>query len=180
MSMEKEIIIVGSGLTACTLAWKLHTRNISFIWFADTLPAASHAAYGILNPIHFRNASKSWKEDYFYQAAYHFYLHLNTLLPQPIARKTSIYHFLHDEKEAVYFRQQAECGELGNYCDGDVYFLNQPSIQETKAGGVIIKEALHIQIPEYVRQTIDFFTNTNCVIRQHFDTKNIVFIENRV
>lgn len=178
--MKKEIILVGSGLTACTLAWKLHTRNISFIWFADHFPAASHAAYGILNPIHFRNASKSWKEDYFYQAAYDFYLNLNNQLPQLIARQTSIYHFINDAKEAVYFRQQAECGELGHYCDGDTHFLDQPCIQESKIGGALIQHALHVQIPEYVRQTIEYFTKKNCVIHKHLEPNLIELFENTV
>ncbi len=177
---EKEIILVGSGLSACTLAWKLYQKNISFSWFADNAPAASNAAYGILNPIHFRNASKSWKEDYFYTPAVNFYIEISKQLQVAFAKETTIYHFLNDEEEAIYFRQQSECGELGNYSNGELVFLDDKTIQPAANGGILIEKALHIQIPVYVKQTIQFFAALDVVKPVHFEIEQLHVSESSV
>lgn len=177
--METDIILVGSGLAACTTAWELHEQNISFIWFADKRPAASMAAYGILNPIHFRNASKGWKDDYFFDAAYQFYLKINQTLGKNIATETPIFHFLNDEKEGILYRQQSECGELGNYSDGEIQFIKHPALQASTHGGIIIKKALHVQIPDYVNQTLTYFEAFKNVINENFDTQQLK-VENNI
>lgn len=171
--MNTDIILVGSGLTACTIAWELQEQNISFIWFADSQPAASMAAYGILNPIHFRNASKGWKDDYFFDTAYQFYLKINQTLNYKIASETSIFHFLNDENEGILYRQQSECGKLGHYSNGEVEFINHPALKASIYGGIVIQKALHVQIPDYVNQTLTHFNGVKHVINESFDTNKL-------
>ena len=59
----REVIVVGRGLAGTLLSWFLVRAGIPVILYSDELPAASHAAAGIIHPVTGRRLVKSWMAD---------------------------------------------------------------------------------------------------------------------
>ncbi len=141
-----DFIITGAGLAGSSIAYELVKRGYKVLRIASSAPAASMAAYGMLNPVHIRNAQLIWKAKEIYPQALAFYKELEQVLQIKFSKETEIYHLLSSNEEAVHWRQQAETGMLGDFCHGEVEFIPQSSLN-TLHGCIKITGALYVDVP---------------------------------
>lgn len=141
-----DFIITGAGLAGSSIAYELVKRGYKVLRIASSDPPASMAAYGMLNPVHIRNAQLSWKAKEIYPQALTFYKELEEVLQNNFFKKTEIYHLLGSEEEAVHWRQQAETGMLGDFCDGEVEYISEASLNAPH-GCIKITGALYVDVP---------------------------------
>ncbi len=141
-----DFIVTGTGLAGSSIAYELVKRGFKVVRVTSSARPASMAAYGILNPIHIRNAQLSWKAREIYPIAVSFYQELQEALKQEFFRQTEIFHVLGSEEEAIYWRQQAETGMLADFCNGEVTYLPD-SVIKAPLGVVKITGALYVDVP---------------------------------
>lgn len=141
-----DFIITGAGLAGSSIAYELVKRGYKVLRIASSAPPASMAAYGMLNPVHIRNAQLSWKAKEIYPQALTFYRELEEVLQINYFKETDIYHLLGSDEEAVHWRQQAETGMLGNFCQGEVEYISEASLIAPH-GCIKITGALYVDVP---------------------------------
>ncbi|MCX7744378.1 MAG: FAD-binding oxidoreductase [Flavobacteriales bacterium] len=141
-----DFIVTGAGLAGSSIAYQLVKRGYTVLRVTSSARPASMAAYGILNPIHIRNVQLTWKASEIYPQAVLFYQELKSVLKINFFKETEIYHLLGSKDEAVYWRQQAETGMLGNFCTGDVENISGMLMNATH-GCIKITGALYVDIP---------------------------------
>ena len=154
-----DFIVTGSGLAGSSMAYELVKRGFKVLRVTSMRRPASMAAYGMLNPIHIRNARLSWKARELYPIAVSFYRELQMALQQEFFRETEIFHILGSLEEAIYWRQQAETGMLGEFCSGEVEFLTDPQ-WNVPFGSIKITGALYVDVPLLLHE-LHKWLNTN-------------------
>jgi glycine/D-amino acid oxidase-like deaminating enzyme len=141
------MLIIGGGLAGSVLADKAGKRGIPVTWMnEDAAPSASAAAYGMLNPVHIRNAVLSWNAARFFPVAAAYYRSVSEQAAKPV----DILHVLSSEDEAVLWRQNVESGSLQGYATGEqeTYL---PEILSQHAGMTRITAALFVDIPALIK-----------------------------
>jgi len=147
-----DLLIIGGGLAGTVLADKAAARGIPVTLVNDpSAPSASAAAYGMLNPVHIRNAVLSWNASLFYPVAKEYFLGASARMGMEIARKTEILHLLSGEDEAVLWRQNTESGPLFGYTNGVAERIPGGILRPSPAGAVRITESLFVDIPSFVK-----------------------------
>jgi glycine/D-amino acid oxidase-like deaminating enzyme len=141
-----DFIVTGTGLAGSSIAYELVKRGFKVLRVTSSVRPASMAAYGMLSPVHIRNAQLSWKAREIYPVAVSFYRELQTAIQQEFFRETEIFHILGSQEEAIYWRQQAETGMLADFCNGEVAHLSDSSLN-APLGGMKITGALYVDLP---------------------------------
>jgi glycine oxidase len=179
--INQKYILVGGGLAASCLAFEFIRRKIEFVWYiSPQKPSASRAAYGILNPVHIRNAELSWNAKLFYSHALPFYEDIKTSTGVDFAQKKIIYHVLSSEEEAVLWRQQSELGILDGFTSGDVEFVDAPDLIQP-FGCIKIHEALYVNVPKLIDAVLSLAAQQNIDLRnEHFEEQQLVCTENEL
>jgi glycine/D-amino acid oxidase-like deaminating enzyme len=141
-----DFIITGAGLAGSSIAYELVKRGYKVLRITSSASPASMAAYGMLNPVHIRNAQLSWKAKEIYPHALTFYKQLEQVLQIKFFKETDIYHILGSDEEAVHWRQQAETGMLRDFCQGEVEYISEASLIAPH-GCIKISGALYVDVP---------------------------------
>lgn len=152
--MPMHICIVGGGLAGTVLAHKAAALGLTVTWiWPPGRPCASEAAYGMLNPVHIRNAVMSWRASVFYPEASRYFLEASALAETPFARESQVLHWLSGPDEAVLWRQQTESGNLYGYATGDTEVFPFPALQTAAHGFTRILQTVFVDIPAYLKHT---------------------------
>lgn len=155
-----DFIVTGTGLAGSSIAYELVKRGFKVLRVTSSVRPASMAAYGMLNPVHIRNAQLSWKAQELYPIAISFYRDLQRDIQQDFFRETEIFHILGSEEEAIHWRQQAETGMLADFCNGEVVYLSDASLH-APFGCIKITGALYVDVPCLLHQLQQWLTLHN-------------------
>lgn len=146
-----EFLIVGGGLAGAILATEAKARELNFRWIiSEKIPAASFAAYGICNPVQFRNKVPAWKADEFYQLSKSFFLNYENQLGMELLKEMPIHHLVVDSDELILWRQNVESTTLWKYTSGEPHLELLPYLHRTYCGTIFIKQAFYVSIPSFV------------------------------
>ncbi len=155
--MDK-ILIIGGGLAGSILATESYNRGIDFKWIiSNKIPAASFSAYGMCNPVHFRNMVTAWKAEEFYEISKTFFLEAEKKYEAKFLKEMPTHHLVVDPAEFVQWRQNVESTNLWKYTNGDASADMLPYIKVGYSGSVLIKESFFVDIPEFVNSSRTFF-----------------------
>lgn len=152
-----DFIVTGTGLAGSSVAYELVKRGFNVFRVTSSVRPASMAAYGMLNPVHIRNAQLSWKAHELYPIAISFYRDLQQDIQRDFFRETEIFHILGSEEEAIHWRQQAETGMLADFCKGEVVYLSD-SLLHAPFGCIKISGALYVDVPFLLHQLQQWLT----------------------
>lgn len=153
-----QLLIVGGGLAGSILAQEAANRGISFKWIiSDKIPAASFSAYGMCNPVHFRNMVTAWKAEGFYETSKSFFLEAEEKFGAQFLKEMPTHHLVVDPAEFVQWRQNVESTNLWKYTTGDPSTEMLPYIRTGYSGSIRIKESFFVDIPEFVNSSRTFF-----------------------
>jgi glycine/D-amino acid oxidase-like deaminating enzyme len=147
----QKILIIGGGLAGSILAAEAYERGISFKWVvSENIPAASLAAYGMCNPIHFHNIVSAWKADEFFESARSFYKKWESKTGDQFYRPLQVNHLIADDSELTQWRQQVESTDIWKYTTGDLVNTMNPFLHSSILGSVPIHASFFVDIGELV------------------------------
>lgn len=154
------LLIVGGGLAGSILALEAHSRGIGFKWaISKSIPSAYSAAYGMCNPVHFKNTLPAFKADVFFPVSVGFFSKWQAELPALFMRKIPVRHLVKTEEEFTYWRQQVESTGLWKYTNGEPVREKIPGIKDGFCGNIEIPDVFFIDIPQFVNSTREFFND---------------------
>lgn len=147
----EELLIVGGGLAGSLVAIQAADRKIPFHWMSGAaLPGASMAAYGMCNPVHFRNKVPAWMAEEFYPYSQAFFKNLNAKFGARFYAEMPIHHLVNSEDEFTLWRQQVESTPLWKFTPGDrVIHITEKHLPAFK-GSIEINAAFFINIPDFI------------------------------
>lgn len=166
------MLIVGGGLAGSILALEAYNRRIDFTWMVSKkMPAASLAAYGMCNPVHFRNMVPAWRTADVYPVAKDFFNRASSHLPSTIATPMPIHHLVADPVEFVQWRQNTESTLLWQYTSGDPQTDILPLVNARYSGSVLIHDAFFVDIPALVNAAPVFFNH--CLVEGDLEAREL-------
>lgn len=172
-----DLLIVGGGLAGSLLAAESHKRGINFRWMiSETIPSASFAAYGICNPVQFRNMVPAWKADEFYEFSKSYFMDWQKKLEAgsgkqedffqlPISSSQLFYkdmpirHLIVAPAEFVQWRQNVEITSLWKYTTGEVDTKTLQYLKSGYSGSILIQHAFLVNIPQFILRVREFLTD---------------------
>jgi glycine oxidase len=164
------MLIVGGGLAGTMLALEAHQRNIDFRWMVSPqIPSASMAAYGMCNPVHFRNMVPAWRAPDLYPLAKDFFTRAGFSMQASFVTPMPVHHLVADPVEFIQWRQNTESTLLWKYTSGDRQTDLLPFVNARYSGSVFIQDAFFVDIPALVKQAHVFLADR--LFQADFDTK---------
>lgn len=189
------MLIVGGGLAGSILALEAYNRRIDFTWMVSKkIPSASMAAYGMCNPVHFRNMVPAWRAADLYPIAKDFFNQAGTSMQARFSTPMPVHHLVADPVEFVQWRQNTESTLLWQYTSGDRQVDILPQVNARYSGSVLIHDAFFVDIPALVKTAPVFFNDhviegdfnareleqrSNTWIYQGYTYSSVVFAEGR-
>lgn len=152
-----ELLIVGGGLAGTLLAAESHRRGIDFRWMVSKkIPSASFAAYGICNPVQFRNMVPAWKADEFYVFSKSYFMDWQKQLEENFYKDMPIHHLVVDPAEFVQWRQNVEITSLWKYTNGEADTKILQYLKPGYSGSILIQQAFWVSIPQFILKMREF------------------------
>lgn len=146
-----KLLIVGGGLAGAILATEAKSRGMDFKWMiSENIPAASFAAYGICNPVQFRNKVPAWRADEFLSISKSFFTEQEEKLGIKLVNELPVHHIIVEEQELVQWRQNVESTSLWKYASGELETHLLPIISNGFLGSILINKAFFVSIGDFV------------------------------
>lgn len=173
-----ELLIVGDGLAGALVAAKAAERDINCHWMVgSSLPAASMAAYGMCNPVHFRNKVPSWMAEEFYAKSKSFFQKYNNLTGANFFSEIPIHHLVNDEDEFIQWRQQVESTTLWKYTNGEKQTLITQKHALPYEGSIEISACFFLNIPDFIGE-MKLRYKDSC-LNESFNMDKLKFVSNK-
>lgn len=169
-----QLLIVGGGLAGSILATEAASRKIKFDWMiGSSLPAASSAAYGMCNPVHFRNKVPAWMADSFYEYSRNFFKQLNHPSIDSFYTEIPLHHLVAEGEEFVQWRQQTESTSLWRFTNGDKQTHITQNLGLPYLGSIEISPVFFVNIPAFMNSVKNLYNNS--CLDEAFDFKQLRF-----
>ena len=175
----KDVIIVGSGIAACSLAWQLHQQGKSFMLISDCKKGSSAVAAGVYNPMVLKRFTPVWNAGVQLEV-------LNTLfdyvlentdvdvrIPITVARR------FHDEKESLTWIKKSVREDLKMFMNSTVQKIEINGI-EASCGYGLVNGTGWVDTIKFMSITLSFFESLNSVYLEEFDYRRLKTSHNSV
>lgn len=139
------VLIVGDGLSAHVLAHHMHSSGVPFFLHGmDTIGAASPAAWGLLNPVHFRSFGFSYGASW-YPDSLAFYRALEQKLGRNFVDYAPLEH-LDARPEALAHWSMAWESELFS-------FMEKPTMDSLGNVRIVLSQVAMISVPTLLQES---------------------------
>lgn len=144
--MKADFILVGDGIAGSLLAYTLINCGCKVILLGNAaLPAASHVAAGIVNPVTGKRLSKTWQADALFTFLTPFYRRMETVLGATFFHDMPVYRIFTSMEEQNTWYARTALPEYSRFVriPDRLYsdYINQPF------GGLEITESGYLDIP---------------------------------
>jgi glycine/D-amino acid oxidase-like deaminating enzyme len=153
-----DFLLVGQGLAGTNLAWHLTRAGKSFLLIGDSsLPSSSRVAAGILNPLTGKKLVKTWMADELFPYAFDYYKSLEKELDSSFLHPIHVYRPYRSLQEQNFYLAQSAESNLCKYIDEKTDTSNYANSVNAPYGGLRVKEAGWLDIPEFLDNSKCFF-----------------------
>lgn len=191
---QKDFLIIGSGIAACTVAHILHQNHLTFKIISNpSLSNSSLIAPGMWNPVVFKRMLKSWKANELIDFLIPFYENIEKKTNSLFLSKRLLIKNFFEQQEIDLWNKKAE-DNLSDFLQIPVSNskdLNYSGSKLTQTIGVV-KQAGNINTFKFINASLNYFknnfeeqtfhhsslkiTNTNIVYKNE-NYKNVLFCE---
>ena len=149
----EQLLIVGGGLAGTILAAEAHYRGISFRWvMSPNIPTASLAAYGMCNPVHFKNKVPTWQAEKLFNQSKLFFESWQESADTRFYMDMPVHHLVVDDAEFIQWRQNVESTSLWKFTTGEPQDQLLPLVQNMYRGSILINHSFFVDIPAFIQQ----------------------------
>jgi glycine oxidase len=174
-----DFLIVGRGLSACTLMHAFDSRGISFTTFGDpTLSRSSLVAAGIWNPVVFKRLTAGWKAEELIGCLKRFYRSCEARTGRKLINERDLLRPFSEEQEEVLWQGRAKT-TLSGLIDPDIH-RDQSKLRGMKVlrGYGRVPVAGNLDVQEFIRGTESVFRDR--IVDGKFDHDRLTISEGRI
>ncbi|AUC79101.1 FAD-binding oxidoreductase [Nonlabens sp. MB-3u-79] len=168
MNTKVDIIIVGSGIAGCTLAWQWLLQGKSVMMIADGKKGSSAVAAGVYNPTILKRFTSVWKAVDQLEVLNDFYPRIEALLDAAFLHPTDILRRFHDEREIKTWKKKAVKEDLNGFMSEDTFAYENPAIHAPFDYGKVSGTGW-VDTSSYMELTIDYLQSISSYRSEDFD-----------
>ena len=173
MKTKFDIIIVGSGIAGCALAWQWHLNGKTVLIVGDNKKGSSSVAAGVYNPTILKRFTSVWKAADQLDYLNHFYPLIEEKVSSNFLHPIDILRRLHDEREVKTWQKKSIRPELKEFMSHDISSYDNTAIDAPFNYGKVSGTGW-VDTVNYMIATIQFFSNMNCFLEEEFDFNELV------
>lgn len=172
MNTKVDIIIVGSGIAGCTLAWQWLLQGKSVLMIADGKKGSSAVAAGVYNPTILKRFTSVWKAVDQLEVLNDFYPRIEALLDATFLHPIDILRRFHDEREIKTWKKKAVKEDLNGFMSEDTLAYENPAIHAPFDYGKVSGTGW-VDTSSYMELTIDYLQSMSSYRSEDFDFKEL-------
>ena len=178
--MDLDFIIIGQGLSGSILSYKLLQRGYKVKIFDDGNNHASSVAAGLFNPITGKRWVKTWLAEEIFKVIPQFYLRLQQHYKQEFYFPKSLYRPFNT------LREQNEWA-IKSHKELSLLFVKEmftvpiiPEIINNPFGGIMIKDAGYINVPNLLKVMKSDFKEHNILVPELFEYQKMIIRDDKI
>ncbi len=164
----KDILIVGTGIAGCSLAWKYHLAGKSVVLLGDRKKGSSAVAAGVYNPTILKRFTAVWKAQELLDYMLPFYQEIEQITKHKLLHSSPILRRFHDEREVKTWNKKALRPELEPFIKPVTVKKDINGIDAPYGYG-LVASAGWLDTVAFMKATCDFFLNEDQFIEEPLD-----------
>ncbi len=174
-----DVIIVGSGISGCCMAWKCMLEGKSVTMVSHQQRASSSVAAGVYNPVVLKRFSPVWNGAEQMDAAIPFYKTIEQKLGVRLLHEISILRRLHDPGEVKTWIRKSERSDLSRFMNTEVYRQDIEGINAPHDFG-IVNETGWLDTELFMQSTISYLRERDGFVEESFDYESLLINQETV
>jgi glycine/D-amino acid oxidase-like deaminating enzyme len=174
-----DVIIVGSGISGCCMAWKCVLEGKSVIMISDDKRSSSSVAAGVYNPIVLKRFSPVWNGAEQLDAAIPFYNKIEKELGIKLLHEITILRRLHDAGEVKTWMRKSERSDLSRFMNTVIYNQRIPGVHAPHDFGVV-NETGWLDTQLFMQSTISYLREREGFVDESFDYDRLLIKQKSV
>jgi glycine/D-amino acid oxidase-like deaminating enzyme len=170
--LMKDVIIVGSGITGCTLAWTWLLKGKTVAIISDKAPASSSVAAGVYNPTVLKRFTPIWKAQEQLDVMLPFYKAVESHLGRSFLQHVPVLRRLYDAGEAATWTRKAQRDDLRDFMDPEVFTETIDGIDAPHGYGVVQPTGA-CDTEAFMTATIEHLEGLNSFNQQSFEHQQL-------
>jgi glycine oxidase len=179
MNTKVDIIIVGSGISGCAIAWQWLLQGKSVVMIADGEKGSSAVAAGVYNPTILKRFTSVWKGADQLEVLHDFYPKIESLLEATFLHPLDILRRFHDEREIKTWKKKAVKEDLIDFMSVDAVAYENPAIDAPFDYGKVSGTGW-VDTVGYMQLTRDYLETKSAYRMEAFDFKELTHYEDHV
>jgi glycine/D-amino acid oxidase-like deaminating enzyme len=174
-----DIIIIGSGIAGCTLAWQWLLNGKTVLMMSDSEKGSSAVAAGVFNPTILKRFTSVWKAGEQLGVLHKFYTNIESHVEGTFFHPVDILRRFHDEREIKTWLKKSVKEDLKDFMSSDVIRYDNRSIDAPfnygKVSGTGWVDAIG-----YMNKTVKYLKANSSFVRDSFDADELFHYEDQV
>ncbi|WP_298951803.1 FAD-dependent oxidoreductase [uncultured Nonlabens sp.] len=170
MSCKKvvDIVIVGSGIAGCTLAWQWILNGKSVILISDVEKGSSAVAAGVYNPTILKRFTSVWKSAQQLEVLNSFYPLVEQITGIPLLHPINILRRFHDNKETKTWVKKSYKEDLKDFMSSDIVHRDIYGIDAPFNFGLVTQTGW-LDTIGFMNASLDYLKSQSSLILESFD-----------
>ncbi|WP_431471437.1 FAD-dependent oxidoreductase [Nonlabens sp. SCSIO 43208] len=175
----KDTLIIGGGISGCTLAWQWYFNDKSFTLVTDQKKGSSAVAAGVYNPTILKRFTSVWKAQEQLEYMLPFYQKIEKQLDCKLLHPYKILRRLHDNNEQKTWVAKSEKPELKPFMKGSISSLKIDGINAPFGYGEVTQTGW-LDTLTFMSKSYEFFKNLDSFHAGNddglsFDNQSVIF-----
>ncbi|MEN8817565.1 MAG: FAD-dependent oxidoreductase [Nonlabens sp.] len=168
MNIKVDIIIVGSGIAGCSLAWQWLLNDKSILLITDTKQGSSSVAAGVYNPTILKRFTSVWKAGEQLDTLNNFYIGIEEKLSFKFLHPIPILRRFHDEKEIKTWVKKSNREDLSEFMISEVSDYSNEYIDAPFGYGQVSGTGW-LDTLGYMHNTLHYLKKNGSLVSEDFD-----------
>ncbi|WP_405377089.1 NAD(P)/FAD-dependent oxidoreductase [Nonlabens sp. Asnod3-A02] len=170
MSLKKsvDVVIVGSGIAGCTLAWQWILKGKSIIMISDVEKGSSAVAAGVYNPTILKRFTSVWKSAQQLEVLNSLYPQIEKMVGVSFLHPINILRRFHDDKEIKTWLRKSHKEDLKGFMYSDIIDRDIDGIDAPFNFG-LVKETGWLDTIGFMNASLDYYKSMSSLILESFD-----------
>lgn len=161
-------MVIGAGISGCSLAWELYFRGKTVILANQySENSSSNVAAGLINPLIPRSPRKTWMAETLQKTVLPFYSKIETQIQEQFYFPQEIFQLFHNENQELEY-EKATKNDIADIASMQHFHLGNRKIKCAR-----IETGGRLNVQNYISKTIAFFRNQNCFLNRAIDNSDI-------
>jgi glycine oxidase len=174
-----DIIIVGSGIAGCTLAWQWLLHGKSVLMISDVEKGSSAVAAGVYNPTILKRFTSVWKAGDQLGVLNDFYTKVESRLEQKFFFPIDILRRFHDEREIKTWVKKSVKEDLKDYMSSEAFAYENSAVDAPYDYGKVVGTGW-VDTIGYMNQTVQYLKEISSFLKDSFDFKELIHSDDQV
>jgi len=169
----KDVLIVGTGIAGCALAWQYHLQGKSVVVLGDRLKGSSAVAAGVYNPTILKRFTAVWKAQELLDDMLPFYKKIERITNAVLIHSSPILRRFHDEREIKTWKKKALRPELRVFIKPEITVVDIPGIDAPHGYG-LVPDTGWLDTVSFMNVTCDYFDKHHTLVEEQLDHELLV------